>query len=312
VQFGWFSDGLFVTASAPQYRSLLGCRLQRVGTMEVEAACQRVAEVISHDNEAWVKSEMPRRLLLPRLLAALGVTPSPEEVEFGLVTPQGERVSVRVASVPPGEVGPMRSVLDEKKDHLPVYLSRGREPYWSEYLPPQSIVYVQYNQCADARNRPPVSAFVVEVETLVAEHGTARLVIDLRNNSGGNSALLDPLIEKLAAMPRFQTKGSLFVIIGRATFSSGMLNAIDLRDKAKAVMVGEPSGGKPNSYGEVKRFGLPNSALTVLYSTKLFRPTQIDTPSMRPDIETEMSYADYAAGRDPAMEAVGTYPAGGP
>jgi hypothetical protein len=303
LQLHWFRDGIYVVAAGAPYQRLLGCRLERIGSMDVAAACARVAAIIPHENEAWLKSQVPSQLIYPRLLAALSIIPDSQGARLWFVTPDGKEVSAWMVGVRPREITQAAVVIDPTSNALPVYLRKMGAPYWADYLDPEGIVYAQYNRCADAPGYP-VSAFQEDVEKLLQEHAEARLVVDLRNNSGGNSALLDPLIEKLAAMPRFQAPGSLFVIVGRRTFSSGLLNAVALRDKAKAIVVGEPTGGKPNSYGEVQSFELPNSGLPVSYSTKLFETTRVDTPSLMPDIAAEASYADYAAGRDPAMEAI--------
>ena len=69
--------------------------------------------------------------------------------------------------------------------------------------------------------------------------------------------------------------------------------------------MGEPTGGKPNTYGEVRTFELPNSKLVVAYSTKYFRLIKsADPPSVIPDQLIETSSADYFAGRDPVLEFV--------
>jgi len=87
------------------------------------------------------------------------------------------------------------------------------------------------------------------------------------------------------------------------------MNALDFRNKTKALLVGEPTGGRPNHFGEVKTFTLPYSGLTISYSTNYFRFAKDDTPSLLPDIPAEPSSADYFAGRDPALEAILNYQA---
>ena len=39
--------------------------------------------------------------------------------------------------------------------------------------------------------------------------------------------------------------------------------ALSLKEKAGALLVGEPTGGKPSHFGEVKSFELPVSGLSV-------------------------------------------------
>jgi len=74
--------------------------------------------------------------------------------------------------------------------------------------------------------------------------------------------------------------------------------------KTKAVLVGEPTGGKPNHFGEIKTLKLPNTHRVVTCSTKYFTHAPEDTPSLVPDILVEFSFQDYLEKRDPFLQAV--------
>ncbi len=150
---------------------------------------------------------------------------------------------------------------------------------WFSYLPDSKTLYLQYNVCggSDLAER-----LLPEVKVILDTRPVERFVIDLRNNSGGNSSILAPVIEE-------------------------MLNAIELESRTKALLFGEPTGGKPNCYGEVRSLTLPNSQLKVSYSVKYFSLWPEDTPSLMPDVAVEVTAADYFAGRDPVMEAVLAY-----
>ena len=70
------------------------------------------------------------------------------------------------------------------------------------------------------------------------------------------------------------------------------------------ILVGEPTGGKPNSYGEVRSFRLPNSGLRVMYSTKYFQMLETDPPAVEPDITVELTAADRFGGHDPVLARI--------
>lgn len=106
----------------------------------------------------------------------------------------------------------------------------------------------------------------------------------------------------------FDQKGRLFVLIGRGTFSSAVLNTEEFRGRTRAIVMGEPSGGAINAYGEVSQFTLPNSKLVVGCSTRAFgNPSPGMTQGIVPDIQIEESFADYARGIDDVYEAVKNY-----
>lgn len=154
---------------------------------------------------------------------------------------------------------------------------------------------------AGAQGQFLVQGFVSEVLEAVELTLAERLIIDLRNNSGGNSSVLSNQMERLASHPRLAQPGSIIALIGPVTYSSGMMNAHQLRENAHATLVGEPTGGKPNSYGEVRTFRLPNSGLSVSYSTKYFRMLEEDPPSVEPDVLVELESGAHFGGQDPVL-----------
>lgn len=120
---------------------------------------------------------------------------------------------------------------------------------------------------------------------------------------------MNPFIKAIQARPALAARGSLFVIIGRGTYSSALQNAITLKQDTHAILVGEPTGGKPNHYGEVRYFNLPNAGLLVQYSTRYWLNYPGSDPlTLEPDIPAISTMSDLLAGRDPALEAVMQYP----
>jgi hypothetical protein len=72
------------------------------------------------------------------------------------------------------------------------------------------------------------------------------------------------------------------------------------------VFVGEPTGARPNHYGDSRKIQLPNSGLTVRTSTLYWQYSgpKDDRPWLVPHIPTELSSEDYRLGRDPALNLI--------
>src|SRR5216683_2876150 len=132
---------------------------------------------------------------------------------------------------------------------------------------------------------------------------TRRLVIDMRQNGGGDfTKVRSSLLPAIKQRPTINQKRHLFVIIGRRTFSAAMTNAIDFRKETNAILVGEPAGERPNSYQENDEMKLPNSGLVVSYSTKYYKFLDEDAPAVMPDKRIDPNWLDFKAGRDPVMD----------
>jgi hypothetical protein len=80
-----------------------------------------------------------------------------------------------------------------------------------------------------------------------------------------------------------------------------MANAADFRNDLHAILVGEPTGARPNGYQENRAFSLPNSHLDVSYSTRLYKFQEQDTPGIMPDKRIDPDWLSYRRGRDPVL-----------
>ncbi len=295
----WFSDGLWVISTVSEYEALLGRRLTRVGRTPVGELSEAVKEVIPHENTPQLLNRMPDYIAIPEVLAALGIAESPDSVAFHAES-SGE-VKVRAESA----LSPFKwvSVRDGLECEPPLYLRSPDSYYWYSIPNGSRTLYVHYRQCAETSERP-FAEFVEEALALVDEGKADRLVFDMRMNGGGNSMVARPIIDGIKRRKSINTRGRLFVIVGRETYSSAILNALEFKNETAATFYGEPTGGKPNHYGEVKFFPLPNSRLFITYSTKYFNRSGEDTPSFVPDVVIRTSFEDLRSCRDPVLEKI--------
>lgn len=300
----WFKEGLCVTDTTTECAELLNGRLAAVDGHPVEEVIRGFSGIIPHDNDAQVKDFVPRFLASSEHLLGLGLIADPEEAVFTVRTPAGGVASARMRSLPLGAIETIAwaaPAVDPAS--LPPYRRTAGSAYEFVYLAGPRTLYFAYNSCRDLQARP-FAAFAAGLWDTIRKNPVERLVVDLRNNGGGDSSILDPFIGELAAASELNRRGRVFVIIGRRTFSSAVLNAIALRKRTAAVFYGEPTGGKPNHYGEIETLNLPHLKLGVSYSTKYFQFVEGDDPSMMPDVLVELSLDDYLAPRDPVLEAI--------
>jgi hypothetical protein len=301
MRLRFLADGLTVTAAGPGAERLLGGRLVRIGALDAAAVVDRLAPVVSHENAAWLRAQVPAYLTYPEILHAQRVIADPELTPVTVLAPDGSTVQADLEARVAGQEGPLQDATEA--GHLPLYRQRPQENYWYTWAEPD-VLFLQYNRCQDAP-ADPMSSFARRVFDEIDRRPPRAFVVDLRANGGGNSAVIDPLLQGLRSRRYLADSGRLFALIGNNTFSSAMMNALTLRQENGAILVGEPTGGKPNGYGEVRTFTLPNTALTVSYSTRFFRLlTDSDPDSVFPQVEAGVSSADYRAGRDPALEAI--------
>jgi hypothetical protein len=303
LQLYWYDDGLAVTAASEPYRAALGLHVSRVGSLTPEALETALTPYIAHENREWLKQQSPSFMVVHEILRAAGQVAADGRVPVTLRRPDGSTFMLLVEAGPWQNGPPLVSATTALNIPTALFRKNPGRFYWHEFVPERRGLYLQYSRCA---NDPalPFADFARQVFAEVDVRPVDRLVVDLRFNAGGDSRVIAPLVEGLRARPALRTPGRLVALIGRATFSSGLMAAVNFRDDLKAVLVGEPVGEKLNSYGEVKTFTLPHSQLTIQYSTKYFRLARNgDRDTVVPDVRVARTLADALAGRDPALDA---------
>jgi hypothetical protein len=321
VKFYMFAEGLFVTAATPAHRKLLGARVLRVGDRVVEDALAAVEPLISRDNAQQVKWIGPEVLRWTPLMHAIGLIDHPGRAELTVRFPDETTGTVTVESVavgphdyptvapPPRPTRPLpagwMSLPDVVDAPVPLYLRNCDVFYWFEYLPEPGAVYFQFNGVGD-QPAEPIAAFTERLFTFIDNHQVSKLIIDLRWNGGGNTYLVQPLLHRLIGCTKVNQLGSLFVIVGRGTFSAAQNTATAIEREANALFVGEPSGSRPNFIGETIPFNLPYSRARVNVADLFWQTSwpMDHRPWIAPDLYAPPSFEAYSQNRDPAMEAI--------
>lgn len=177
----------------------------------------------------------------------------------------------------------------------------------------------------------------------IKENNIKNLIVDLRGNGGGHSAVIrefykyvdmpsDPTIkvhirysEQSASQSGIRQKkelrtfktpevasvknndlkftGNIYSLIDNRTYSSASMFAETFKLNEDIYLIGRPSGGKPSCYGDSLRFQLENSRIIYYVSWKKFI-SRIDEDAVYPDFEVQYSLEDYIEGRDLDMEKV--------
>lgn len=289
-----FEEGWYVVSAGGSALPALGKRLLRIGSLPVEEAFERVRAFIPAENRWWALQQAPQFLVSPQALQAAGVTASAESAECEFE--DGLRITLREESVA------MFDFPRKARPNPPLYRRNASLFYWFEYLPESQLLYFKYDRCQQDPTLP-MERMAQEMIELWKREPVARVVFDLRNNSGGDAGVIRPLLEALGAF--LATSGKAvpqgFVFSGRQTFSSGMRNVIDLKATGFVSILGEPTGGSPNGPSETVGFTLPNSRWQCQVSTRIY-PAPGYTDTVPPDIAVPFTFEDWAAERDPYLE----------
>jgi len=266
----WFDDDIYVVNASREYRDLIGARLLKVNDTPVRKAIEAVRPFLSAENEFGIKSRNAGTILTAEWLYASGISTQVDEAVFSLEK-NGQQVSVAMKPVHYLPVCYWLFGRTVDNNTCPAISNPRKNNYLFEFHPDTGSLVFEFNSVVDQDNGESLAEFTKRLERFVADRQFERFVIDLRANDGGNSGLLPPLVSN-----------------------------------TRAILVGEPSSQGVKFYGGPQVMSLPNSGMEFMVSSH-FAQVSLDCDRrdrIAPDIRTFYTWADYAAGRDPAMEAI--------
>lgn len=305
----WFSDGLYILHTTQENMEILGHQIVSVNGVPLKTITDSLGTMTTKDNQAIIKNSIPKLLPLVQVLECFGFVKE-QEIKLELKDLNGIKKThiLKFAEMT------RQNRKTYKPDSLALCYRNERAFFVDYYQAKNNVYYLQYNRCwskelelqngntQNAEKMPSFKEFEERVFQTLANNRVDKLVFDMRFNGGGNSIQGTQFVEKLAKFLENNSKIKLYVVVGRNTFSSAILNAMDFKRLTNAVFVGEETSGKPNHFGEVKNFKLPSSGIRVDYSTKYFKQTDEKVTTISPDIKLEPSFSDFARGIDPVYE----------
>ena len=289
LTFSRFAGRYYLGAIDTAYRTHLGEEITSLNGYSMQEVETALAGLVSHDNEAWLWQSLPNLMNLPSALVFSGLAKQGEPLT--IKTSEGNSLSLQSVSFASLNKD---AVVTLQPESYPATFSNG--DHYRYFMLTEDTLFLQYNSCS---NDPayPIGQFTSEVITSIVTEKPKTLLLDLRFNGGGNSTLLQPLIREIASIQQRQPL-SVYVLIGGGTFSSALMNAVQCKQRIHCTLVGTPTGGSINHYGEVKTQLLDMSGNTLHYSTKHFVMDKKTKGSLQPDILVEQTLGDYLNGMD--------------
>ncbi len=321
LRFYLFEDQLYITSAAPAYGHLAGSRVLSLSGVAADTAVAKVGEIVAADNAFHRRLNAALYLAAPEVLRGLGLA-DPDGVTLGV---EGSDTPQKVAFAPwpedpeelfskpaydPARLGspPGWVTMRPAETPVPLYLSRPSDRYWHQELSSDAgrVLYAQVNVVGNQEGEPSLADFYGELLARAESGSYEKLVIDVRLNGGGNNFLNRALIHGLIRSDVMNVRGRTYVLLGRTTFSAAGNLVTKLSHETDVVFAGEPSGASPNHFGDARPVTLPRSGLQVSISTLYWQDggPMDERPWVAPDIAVDLAAADFAAGRDPVLEAV--------
>lgn len=317
-----FDDGLRI-ASSEEEVALGGAQVTAIaGTTldELRAVWARYQPGVS----GWRDQQIHHFLESPELLHAAGISSDPDGVEITFTRGDGSRQTRRFAGTR-NEAGP-RFRNPRELEIIPVGAPAARPLYLQEpgkamryvELTDHDAVYIQFRRNFDPTDpnfRQAANALGGRLQDRRPRH----VIVDQRFNSGGD---LNNTRDLMKVIPgTIKADGRIFVITSARTFSAGISSVGYLKQAGgtAVTIVGQPVGDVLDFWAEGTGVTLPDSGIRIGYATERhnyatgcsepechgsIRRNPIAVRSLTPDLSPKFTWADFAAGRDPYLDAI--------
>jgi len=268
-------DGLVVTATTEAHHDLLGALVEAIDGKPIAEVESAIGPLVYGDNEHQREHLLPQFLVIPELLTAMNISSGEGgTVLWTLRLADGKQVSRRLIEIGNGPVS--WSLLSKSSS------SPGKRHWFTES--PDGLIYARLTDILDDPQQS-VEQFAESLFARVEATSNPTLVLDLRDNQGGDNTLNDSIVRMAIRAQKVWQPGRCFVLINGGTFSAAINLATLLERWVPVIFVGQPTGGSPNGYGDPKRTILPNSGLSLLVSTLYW---QVSSPTDKRDCITPL------------------------
>jgi hypothetical protein len=298
IKFEIYKEGIFAIGVDSNALGLLPAKLIAINNHPMEEIIRRCKTVIQNENRSYFEVYLLHFLNNPSFLKGINVIENVDSASFTVLSKGNQVTTVNLRSVAKGAFQSPPLCTPFKN----AFANKHKDFYWYEYNAETKAIYFNYNTCRMQENLS-FDKFNQTLFATIDSYKPERIIVDLRGNSGGNSAILQPFMDSIKNSYLNKT-GKLFVLIGKKTFSSAVMNAVTLKRNTNAILVGEPTSGNINHYGEVRSFRLPRTGILIGYSTKYWENWKGKTGPLLPDKKVTYSINDLKNNIDPAISII--------
>ncbi len=300
VEFYMNNGKIYLTGITPKHKHLLGMELVAVNDTPAANIIQQLNPLLQAvENTYSQQQRMIETIGVGEMLYWLGITKNPTDANFYFADAQGKNYSIQLKALNADNPTELTRIEPELPTDFIQYNTRldGVEMFLNTKMKTAIIRLNTYPHRG-------MSEFAENLPQIFNQHQIDNVIIDLRNNGGGDFFVGLTLAWGLILCDRLNWGDGIYVLTGRKTFSAGMSNAAQFRQLLNAKLVGEPTGSNPVGYQDADTFVLPNSNWKIMHSKRFYRFQDVATQGVQPDVFLPLNWEEFKQGKDNQLEWV--------
>lgn len=298
-----FNGEIRVIGIDEKYSNLLGSQLKSINGIPINEIYKKVSKRTPFTENKHSKMDRTcSYLAIAEMLKALNVTKNIDQTQFTFIEETNEKKTILLKAINTEALEAISFVsISYKHPKITKPKNAKLKNLWFTSLNGSKTVYINFKEYVSVEE---MQTFSEHVFNFIEENKSEHLIIDLRDNYGGDFYKGLLLSSYLNVCDSIHWESNVYVLINRKTYSAAMVNAMQFKQLLNAKIVGEPTGANPNGYQDLGQFSLPNSKLLITYTKRLFRIQDAKSNGLQPDIFFPSKWENYKNGFDEALNWV--------
>jgi len=296
----WIEGQWHVIKTLPENKQLLKTSLASINGIPMDTIVQKVSAIAQFvENEYSLKQSTGSSIPIAELLVHLDLIDSKTKATFGFRNEANALINLDLEAMA-HEIWENSEVyninLTVPGIERPKIADAG---FWFTPISGRKALYIHFT---DYPSFEKMQVFGEELVALIQENDLKQVIIDMRENGGGDLYVGTVLAYALNLADSIDWKHGVFVLTSNKTFSAATSNAALFKQLLNAKTVGQPTGSNPNGYQDMDSFILPNSNLVITYSKRLFRLSSLAKIALQPDFLLHQKRDDLYLGTDTVLK----------
>ncbi len=302
-------DGFYVVNALDHYEGMIGEKVETINGQKIEDLIKKLEKISNSENEYWQRAGAIDKIHHKFFYELLDIERS------------DGKVLINDKNLDFIDAGSDDLYFSWYRDLDICYLPNSSVSAFYTYFSPYEygflekefvveageVLYLRFSSCYYEDETYPLTDFAEDLLNDALKHEPRVLIVDLRNNGGGNSSqIYAALTDKFFEQTSFVDNGNIFVVTNNNTFSAGAITAHVLKDKFGATIIGTPTGGSPFTTGvtDTANKVLKNTGINFRVSSAKVGKKMIANSSEIPDYIVRRTHEDIVNYNDPVLEYI--------
>lgn len=248
-----FEDGIYVVDAMETHHDLIGMKLEKIGIMLASEVQEKISKLLTADNPNTLNAKAPFYMQISEILMAIGAFSDPTMGDFEFSDNDQNRVSRSLHALNLGDYvdsAQLSLTFNLPNEDQLLYLSElNSNRFWQTNFKDGKISYIKYNEVREFDyDGESLQNFVDRVSNQ-SSNILERIIVDVRQNNGGDNQTFGPLLDYLNGID--ETQVSIAVLTDANTFSAAANFVAEIDRTTEAKIIGQTPGGNRSQFGDV-------------------------------------------------------------